>query len=67
MLFLKYISINAKKSMFDFMFMPRYHFVAQVYFCCPGMAADGRLVTFSVTVSDRPGGIAELARWSFKK
>merc|ERR1712055_944350 len=25
-----------------------------------GMAADGRLVTFSVTVSDRPGGIAEL-------
>merc|ERR1712004_438069 len=27
-----------------------------------GMAADGRLVTFSVTVSDRPGGIAELAR-----
>ena len=31
------------------------------------MAADGRQVTFSVTVSDRPGGIAELARWSFKK
>merc|ERR1712227_408860 len=27
-----------------------------------GMAADGRLVTFIVTVSDRPGGIAELAR-----
>merc|ERR1739844_447016 len=27
-----------------------------------GMAADGRLVTFSVTVSDRPGGIAELTR-----
>jgi len=27
-----------------------------------GMAADGRLVTFSVTVSDRPGGIADLAR-----
>ena len=61
MLFLKYILINAKKGMFYFIF------VAQVYFCCPGMAADGRLVTFSVTVSDRPGGIAELARWSFKK
>ena len=29
------------------------------------MAADGRLVTFSVTVSDRPGGIAELARYTF--
>lgn len=27
-----------------------------------GLAADGRLVTFSVTVSDRPGGIAELTR-----
>ena len=27
-----------------------------------GLAADGRLVKFSVTVSDRPGGIAELAR-----
>lgn len=25
-----------------------------------GLAADGRLVQFSVTVSDRPGGIAEL-------
>ena len=28
-----------------------------------GLAADGRLVKFSVTVSDRPGGIAELARY----
>ncbi|XP_023338586.1 uncharacterized protein LOC111709202 [Eurytemora carolleeae] len=27
-----------------------------------GLAADGRLVTFNVTVSDRPGGIAELTR-----
>merc|ERR1719239_309108 len=27
-----------------------------------GLAADGRLVNFKVTVSDRPGGIAELAR-----
>jgi len=27
-----------------------------------GLAADGRLITFQVTVSDRPGGIAELAR-----
>ena len=27
-----------------------------------GLAADGRLVKFSVTVSDRPGGIAELAQ-----
>jgi len=27
-----------------------------------GLAADGRLITFNVTVSDRPGGIAELAR-----
>ena len=27
-----------------------------------GLAADGRLVKFTVTVSDRPGGIAELAR-----
>merc|ERR1712080_698194 len=27
-----------------------------------GLAADGRLVTFSVTVSDRLGGIAELTR-----
>lgn len=26
-----------------------------------GLAADGRLVKFSVTVSDRPGGIADLA------
>eukprot|EP00096_Caligus_rogercresseyi_P012297 TRINITY_DN5100_c0_g1_i1.p1 TRINITY_DN5100_c0_g1~~TRINITY_DN5100_c0_g1_i1.p1 ORF type:complete len:493 (+),score=109.45 TRINITY_DN5100_c0_g1_i1:165-1481(+) len=26
-----------------------------------GLAADGRLVKFSVTVSDRPGGVAELA------
>ena len=26
-----------------------------------GLAADGRLVKFTVTVSDRPGGIAELA------
>ena len=29
-----------------------------------GLAADGRLVKFSVTVSDRPGGIAELARYA---
>ncbi len=28
-----------------------------------GLAADGRLVKFSVTVSDRPGGIAELAKY----
>ncbi len=27
-----------------------------------GLAADGRLIKFNVTVSDRPGGIAELAR-----
>ena len=27
-----------------------------------GLAADGRLVRFIVTVSDRPGGIAELAK-----
>ena len=27
-----------------------------------GLAVDGRLVKFSVTVSDRPGGIAELTR-----
>ncbi|EFX82963.1 hypothetical protein DAPPUDRAFT_302120 [Daphnia pulex] len=27
-----------------------------------GLAVDGRLVKFSVTVSDRPGGIAELCR-----
>merc|ERR1712180_397056 len=27
-----------------------------------GLAADGRLITFNVTVSDRPGGIAELTR-----
>lgn len=27
-----------------------------------GLAADGRLVRFNVTVSDRPGGIAELTR-----
>ncbi|XP_047102892.1 L-threonine ammonia-lyase [Schistocerca piceifrons] len=27
-----------------------------------GLAADGRLVKFSVTVTDRPGGIAELCR-----
>ena len=27
-----------------------------------GLAADGRLVRFVVTVSDRPGGIAELTR-----
>eukprot|EP00049_Salpingoeca_infusionum_P025622 m.20773 g.20773 ORF g.20773 m.20773 type:complete len:445 (-) comp8200_c1_seq1:451-1785(-) len=27
-----------------------------------GLAADGRLVRFSVTVSDRPGGIARLAK-----
>ena len=25
-----------------------------------GLAADGRLVKFSVTISDRPGGMAEL-------
>ena len=31
MLFLKYILINAKKGMFYFIF------VAQVYFCCPGI------------------------------
>ena len=35
MLFLKYISINAKKSMFDFIFLPMYNFVAQVYFLLP--------------------------------
>ncbi len=27
-----------------------------------GLAADGRLVRFVVTVTDRPGGIAELTR-----
>lgn len=27
-----------------------------------GLTADGRLVRFIVTVSDRPGGIAELCR-----
>lgn len=27
-----------------------------------GLAADGRLVKFTVKVSDRPGGIAELAK-----
>ena len=27
-----------------------------------GLAVDGRLVRFLVTVSDRPGGIAELAK-----
>ena len=27
-----------------------------------GLAADGRLCRFVVTVSDRPGGIAELTR-----
>ena len=27
-----------------------------------GLAADGRLITFNVVVSDRPGGIAELAK-----
>lgn len=27
-----------------------------------GLAADGRLVKFTVTVTDRPGGIAELAK-----
>ena len=27
-----------------------------------GLAADGRLITFNVVVSDRPGGIAELTR-----
>lgn len=27
-----------------------------------GLACDGRLLKFSVTVSDRPGGIAELCR-----
>ena len=26
------------------------------------MAADGRLITFNVVVSDRPGGIAELSK-----
>ena len=28
-----------------------------------GLAADGRLVKFSVTVSDRPGGISDLAKY----
>lgn len=28
-----------------------------------GLAVDGRLVRFMVTVSDRPGGIAELAKF----
>lgn len=27
-----------------------------------GLAVDGRLVKFSVTVSDRPGGIADLCK-----
>jgi len=27
-----------------------------------GLAADGRLVRFVVTVTDRPGGIAELTK-----
>lgn len=27
-----------------------------------GLAVDGRLVKFSITVTDRPGGIAELTR-----
>lgn len=27
-----------------------------------GLAADGRLIRFVVTVSDRPGGIAEITR-----
>lgn len=27
-----------------------------------GLAADGRLVKYTVTVSDRPGGLAELTR-----
>lgn len=27
-----------------------------------GLAVDGRLVRFNVTVSDRPGGIAELTK-----
>ena len=27
-----------------------------------GLAVEGRLVRFTVTVSDRPGGIAELTR-----
>ena len=27
-----------------------------------GLAADGRLLRFSVVVSDRPGGIAELTQ-----
>ena len=27
-----------------------------------GLAADGRLVKFSCTISDRPGGMAELVR-----
>lgn len=27
-----------------------------------GLAAEGRLIKFKVTVSDRPGGIAELCR-----
>ena len=27
-----------------------------------GLAADGRLITFNVVVSDRPGGIAELTK-----
>lgn len=31
-----------------------------------GLAADGRLVKFSVTVTDRPGGIAELAKHLYK-
>ena len=32
-----------------------------------GMAADGRLVKFSCTISDRPGGMAELTKYAFKK
>ena len=27
-----------------------------------GLAADGRLIKFVVTISDRPGGLAELTR-----
>ena len=31
-----------------------------------GMAADGRLVKFSCTISDRPGGMAELTNLLYK-
>ena len=31
-----------------------------------GMAADGRLVKFSCTISDRPGGMAELTNLLFR-